>query len=234
MGYDLDPITGGAFGNVWKCTYNDGTRSIAVAVKGFRFTVNKETSKICQSIGETGERDGHLEKTEYPNVMEFMGVAFGFGLSMVLVAPWAANGTLTDHLEKRWSTITSAEELSLYNLALILTIPSPMEISLGLTFLSSGIYRMHPRFRTIEHARRPADGTTYPAATATYPGAVRWTAPELLLSDDLQPTTLGDIYSLGSIMLRVLSGKVSLRYYSIIYVFIVRFTGWIVAAHSHS
>ncbi|KAG1874453.1 kinase-like domain-containing protein [Suillus subluteus] len=51
-------------------------------------------------------------------------------------------------------------------------------------------------------------GSTYLAATAMYPGAVRWTAPELLLSDDIQPTTLSDIYSLGSIMLQVLSGKV--------------------------
>ncbi|KAG1874454.1 hypothetical protein F4604DRAFT_745126 [Suillus subluteus] len=24
--YGLDPVAGGAFGNVWKCTYNDGTR----------------------------------------------------------------------------------------------------------------------------------------------------------------------------------------------------------------
>jgi serine/threonine protein kinase len=46
-------------------------------------------------------------------------------------------------------------------------------------------------------------GSTYLAATAMYPGAVRWTAPELLLSDDVQPTTLSDIYSLGSIMLQV-------------------------------
>lgn len=46
-------------------------------------------------------------------------------------------------------------------------------------------------------------GSTYLAATAMYPGAVRWTAPELLLSDDVQPTTLSDIYSLGSIMHQV-------------------------------
>jgi len=51
-------------------------------------------------------------------------------------------------------------------------------------------------------------GSTYLAASAMYPGAVRWTAPEFLLSDDVQPTTLSDIYSLGSIMLQVLSGKV--------------------------
>lgn len=46
-------------------------------------------------------------------------------------------------------------------------------------------------------------GMTYLAATVMHPGAVRWTAPELLESDDLQPTTLSDIYSLGSIMLQV-------------------------------
>ncbi|KAG1748007.1 uncharacterized protein EDB91DRAFT_53551 [Suillus paluster] len=50
--YGLDPIAGGAFGNVWKCTYDDGTRCIAVAVKGFRFKVNKQTSKVRQSIDD--------------------------------------------------------------------------------------------------------------------------------------------------------------------------------------
>lgn len=43
--------------------------------------------------------------------MEFMGIAFGFGPSTALVAPWAENGTLTDHLDKCWSTITSIEQL---------------------------------------------------------------------------------------------------------------------------
>lgn len=28
--YGLDPVAGGAFGNVWKCTYNDGFRCTAV------------------------------------------------------------------------------------------------------------------------------------------------------------------------------------------------------------
>lgn len=28
--YGLDPVAGGAFGNVWKCTYDDGVRCITV------------------------------------------------------------------------------------------------------------------------------------------------------------------------------------------------------------
>ncbi|KAG1748006.1 kinase-like domain-containing protein [Suillus paluster] len=147
---------------------------------------------------------GIWRRLSHPNVMEFMGVAFGFGLSMALVAPWAANGTLTDHLEKHWSTITSVEQL-------IHSYPNNPVTHGDLTgsnvlilwdmtacIADFGLSSMLGDLQT---------GTTYLAATAMYPGAVRWTAPELLLSDDLQPTTLSDIYSLGSIMLQVLSGK---------------------------
>jgi len=160
---------------------------------------------------------GIWRRLSHPNVMEFMGIAFGFGLTIALVAPWAENGTLTDHLEKRWSTITTAEQLSLLD-----------DIASGLSYLHS--YTINP----ITHGDLTGSnvlilrnmtaciadfglssmlgdlqaGKTYLAATAMYPGAVRWTAPELLESDDLQPTTLSDIYSLGSIMLQVLSGKV--------------------------
>jgi hypothetical protein len=56
---------------------------------------------------------GIWRRLSHPNVMEFMGIAFGFGLTIALVAPWAENGTLTDHLEKRWSTITTTEQLTL-------------------------------------------------------------------------------------------------------------------------
>lgn len=209
--YGLDPIAGGAFGNVWKCTYNDGTRCIPVAVKGFRFQVNKNTSKRLR------REMGIWRRLNHPNVMEFMGYAFGFGVSMSLVAPWAANGTLTDCLEKSWLIITIADQLSLLD-----------DIVSGLTYLHS--YPNNPVTHgdlTGSNVLILADmtaciadfglssmlgdlqtGSTYLAATAMYPGAVRWTAPELLLSDDVQPTTLSDIYSLGSIMLQVLSGKV--------------------------
>lgn len=209
--YGLDPIAGGAFGNVWKCTYNDGTRCIPVAVKGFRFQVNKKTSKRLR------REMGIWRRLNHPNVMEFMGYAFGFGVSMALVAPWAANGTLTDYLEKSWLIITIADQLSLLD-----------DIVSGLTYLHC--YPNNPVTHgdlTGSNVLILADmtaciadfglssmlgdlqtGSTYLAATAMYPGAVRWTAPELLLSDDVQPTTLSDIYSLGSIMLQVLSGKV--------------------------
>lgn len=209
--YGLDPVAGGASGNVWKCTYDDGDRCMPVAVKGFRFQVNKKTMKRLR------REMGIWRRLNHPNVMEFMGYAFGFGISMALVAPWAVNGTLTDYLEKSWSIITVADQLSLLD-----------HIVSGLTYLHS--YPNNPvthgdltgsnvliledmtaciaDFGLSSMLGELQTGSTYLAATAMYPGAVRWTAPELLLSDDVQPTTLSDIYSLGSIMHQVLSGRV--------------------------
>lgn len=209
--YGLDPIAGGAFGNVWKCTYDDGTRCIPVAVKGFRFQINRNTSKRLR------REMGIWRRLNHPNVMEFIGYAFGFGISMALVAPWAVNGTLTNYLEKSWSIITIADQLSLLD-----------DIVSGLTYLHS--YPNNPvthgdltgsnvlilgdktaciaDFGLSSMLGDLQTGSTYLAASAMYPGAVRWTAPEFLLSDDVQPTTLSDIYSLGSIMLQVLSGRV--------------------------
>lgn len=94
-------------------------------MKGFRFQVNKKTLKVCQSTDHPYTQPdsyasqrlrremGIWRRLNHPNVMEFMGYAFGFGISMALVAPWAANGTLTDCLAKSWSIITVADQLSL-------------------------------------------------------------------------------------------------------------------------
>ncbi|KAG1754107.1 kinase-like domain-containing protein [Suillus occidentalis] len=53
-------------------------------------------------------------------------------------------------------------------------------------------------------------GMTYLAKLTGHPGALRWAAPELLFGEESDPaaTTRSDMYSFGSIMLQVLTGKV--------------------------
>ncbi|KAG2345865.1 kinase-like protein [Suillus weaverae] len=164
---------------------------------------------------------GIWRRLNHPNVMEFMGYAFGFGVSMALVAPWAANGTLTDCLEKirrhrLWSHLLSVSlDLSLIHSEYNSTVHSypnnPVthgDLTGSNVLVLGDMTACIADFGLSSMLGDLQIGSTYLAATAMYPGAVRWTAPELLLSDDVQPTTLSDIYSLGSIMLQVLSGKI--------------------------
>ncbi|KAG1887185.1 kinase-like domain-containing protein, partial [Suillus subluteus] len=53
-------------------------------------------------------------------------------------------------------------------------------------------------------------GMTYLAKSSCHPGAVRWTAPELLAGEEPASaiTTQSDIYSFGNIFLQVLTGNV--------------------------
>lgn len=56
---------------------------------------------------------------------------------------------------------------------------------------------------------RPVLGQSHLVATSIHPGAIRYAAPELILSDDVigPPLEKTDIYSLGCVMLQILSGR---------------------------
>ncbi|KAG1905427.1 fungal-specific transcription factor domain-containing protein [Suillus fuscotomentosus] len=57
-------------------------------------------------------------------------------------------------------------------------------------------------------------GMTYLARMSCHPGAVRWTAPEILSGEESASaaTTQSDMYSFGSIMLQVLTGDIPWRH----------------------
>ncbi|KAG1830476.1 kinase-like domain-containing protein [Suillus subalutaceus] len=57
---------------------------------------------------------------------------------------------------------------------------------------------------------QPHIGQSHLVATSIHPGAVRYAAPELVLSDDVRDLGLvekTDIYSFGCVMLQILSGR---------------------------
>ncbi|KAG1723321.1 hypothetical protein EDB19DRAFT_364496 [Suillus lakei] len=56
---------------------------------------------------------------------------------------------------------------------------------------------------------RPLLGRSYLAATSIHPGAIRYAAPELFLSDDVcdLPLEKTDLYSFGCVMFQILSGR---------------------------
>lgn len=155
-----------------------------------------------------------------------MGTTRDFSLSVALVAPWIINGNLTSFLSQH------NEILGLHDQLLLLR-----DIAAGLDYLHTFSFTVddgQTYFNPVVHgdltsnnvligsdrtafladfglsgtlARFP--GMSYLAMSRHRPGALRWTAPELLSAEDSASafTTQSDIYSFGSIMLQVLTGN---------------------------
>ncbi|OJA15495.1 hypothetical protein AZE42_07635 [Rhizopogon vesiculosus] len=51
----MDPISGGAFGDVWRCSYNADGISAPVAVKAFKFSVDYGLKRVTRT------RNWHFE-----------------------------------------------------------------------------------------------------------------------------------------------------------------------------
>ncbi|KIJ06544.1 hypothetical protein PAXINDRAFT_103317 [Paxillus involutus ATCC 200175] len=138
-------------------------------------------------------------RLENENILPFYGVAFGFGPLPALVCPWAANGTLHQYLMDHG-------DLDLLDRLKLLC-----DMANGLDYLH-GQKVIHGDL-TSANVLINAEflGTSY--FTDSSRGHVRWAAPELfdLANYDTPRAILNektDIYSFGSLMLQVLSGKV--------------------------
>ncbi|KAG0695364.1 kinase-like domain-containing protein [Suillus ampliporus] len=132
-----------------------------------------------------------------------------------LVSPWMPNGTLNAYLASN-----RVNELTVLDRSRMLE-----DVSAGLRYLHS-VHIMHGDITGANilidkrgHARlidfglstivRPLVGQSHLAATSIRPGAIRYAAPELIVSEDvdLGPLVKTDIYSFGCVMLQVLSGR---------------------------
>ncbi|KAG1730104.1 kinase-like domain-containing protein [Suillus paluster] len=161
---------------------------------------------------------GILKNLRHDNIVPLWGIATGFGRMpelRCLVSPWMPNGTLNAYLACNHQHLTVLDRSHMLE-----------DVSAGLYYLHS-VDVVHGDMTGANilideggHARlidfglstitRPLPGQSHLAATSIRAGAIRYTAPEIFLSDDVRD--LGylektDIYSFGCIMLQVLSGR---------------------------
>ncbi|KAG1723356.1 kinase-like domain-containing protein [Suillus paluster] len=216
-----DPVSGGTFGNIYKCIYHGTEGDIDVAVKAFR-----------PQFFNTGmmfafERElGIWKRLRHHNILKFMGTTRDFGPPVALVAPWVDNDTLTSFLNNNSKTLTRRDRLLLLR-----------DIAAGLHYLHTFSFAVdgHTYSNPVVHGDLTGNnvligsdrtayladfglsgtltklpGMTYLAKMSRHPGAVRWAAPELLSVEESGSaiTTQSDIYSFGSVMLQVLTGVV--------------------------
>ncbi|KAG1781232.1 kinase-like domain-containing protein [Suillus placidus] len=213
----LYPVSGGGFGDVWKCNYNRDANGISdlVAVKVFKLPERYDLETINRKISR---EIGILKILRHNNIVPLWGIATGFGrISELrcLVSPWMPNGTLNTYLASNHNVLTVLDRSRMLE-----------DVSAGLRYLHS-VPVMHGDITGANilidkggHARlidfglstitQPLLGQSHLAATSIRPGAIRYAAPELVLSDDVRD--LGsvektDIYSFGCVMLQILSGR---------------------------
>ncbi|KAF8437614.1 kinase-like domain-containing protein [Boletus edulis BED1] len=166
----------------------------------------------------------------HANVLPLFGTTVGFGRFPAMVCPWVENGTLTVYLEDRYHSLSAIKVLGLLD-----------NVASGLRYrefhsrcvvhgdLSGSNVLIRENGRAciadfgLSMLLTELGGSTF-AASSHARGTLRWTAPELLdlevpedgmeeESQRVAPTTQSDVYSFGSIMLQILSGKMPYHYY---------------------
>ncbi|KAF8119555.1 kinase-like domain-containing protein [Boletus edulis] len=206
----------GYFGDVYKCLYNGRM----VAVKAFRF-------KFRVDSGGMARRElGIWRRLDHPNIVPFLGIATGFGVSgsTSLVSSWMCNGTLERFLQK-YENLELGLELGHRLRLVVLTIVHSFTLSTGSSDSTNPILHgdLNPANVLLDddYTARLVDfgyasmvgeipeALIYLRRSTQRPGALRWIAPEQVSSnsESVCRTTEIDVYSFGCIALQVLSGK---------------------------
>ncbi|KAG1750867.1 kinase-like domain-containing protein [Suillus lakei] len=168
---------------------------------------------------------GIWKRLRHSNILKFMGTTSDFGPSVALVAPWINNGTLTSFLNQNNKTLKLRDRLLLlrdiaaglnYLHTFSLTEDGHTDLNpvvhgdiTGTNVLIDGDRKAYLADFGLSGTLKKLTGITYLAKMSCHPGAVRWAAPELLSGEEpaSAATTQSDMYSFGSIMLQVLTGK---------------------------
>jgi serine/threonine protein kinase len=151
-------------------------------------------------------------RLHHENIARILGVTSGFGYpakSISLVSNWFANGTLTIFLASRYDTFNHRQQLELLQgiAAGVLYLHTSGVVHGNLSGNNVLIDSWGKACLTDFGLSTICGGLAQSAVYIGSPGAIRWAAPELIIGTGQHSTFESDIYSFGSIMLQVFSGK---------------------------
>jgi len=163
-------------------------------------------------------------KLEHECVLPLYGISFDFGRFPAMVCPWLEGGTLSQYLERH-------ETLPLHTrLQLLSNIADGLHYLHGCGIVHGDLTGSNVLVKDngkaclsdfgLSRILMDATGSSY-YLTSTVMGSVRWAAPELFEIEEhhskepvhVVPSPQSDVYSFGSTMLQVLTGKVPYHYY---------------------
>ncbi|KAL0570232.1 hypothetical protein V5O48_011740 [Marasmius crinis-equi] len=208
---------GGGFADVWKATWYDGDRQVKVAVKALR---SRGAPGQEEKLRKRLERELKVWKNlDHRNLVGLYGTVSDFGPYESMVCPWLENGTVTRYMERCGDILSMTDRLQLL-----------CEVAEGLNYLHSfdivhgdltgsnvlidGDGRARLGDFGLSSLMADFDGCHYSSHLG---GAVRWADASLYMirhEEDRIPvlTTCSDIYSLGSVILEILSGRIPYHY----------------------
>ncbi|KAF8550663.1 kinase-like protein, partial [Imleria badia] len=166
-------------------------------------------------------------RLNHTNVLSLLGTTTKFGPFLAMVCPWLENGTLTSYLGRCCADLEIQQILALiHDVASGLQYLHSQSVVHGDLSGSNVLIGANGRACIADFGLSTIldeiGGSTFATSSTGKPrGTLRWAAPELLglvdhgdaKTQHTRPTMQSDIYSFGSIILQILSGKIPYHYY---------------------
>ncbi|KAL0946368.1 hypothetical protein HGRIS_012599 [Hohenbuehelia grisea] len=212
---DLYPCAHGGFSDVWVglWSYSDPTEARKVAVKVLRPQTYEEAEK--SKIDKRLQRElGVWQRLEHRNIVPLLGIVSDFGPYTSMVCPWMEQGNLIKYLEGDALLTLQTKFQVMHDVASGLHYLHSLSIVHG-DLTGSNVLISEDGTACLSDFGSSTiladqDSSYYTSCTHGNP---RWSAPEIYRTDGLPAiTTYSDIYSFGSIMLQVLSGRIPYHY----------------------
>ncbi|KAG1808531.1 kinase-like domain-containing protein [Suillus variegatus] len=204
------PHHASGFGDVWQCIWSASSSKsppVTVAIKAVRVLDSSETALLAKAARGLRREAQIWMRLLHDNVLPLEGITEEFGPLPAFVTPWMENGTLEDYLGREvglsWERkLSMVREIAaglqyLHGMRIVHGDLTPTNVLLG----SDG--RLCLGDFGLSTILAESDNATF---NSCHTANVRWTPPELV-EEAAKPTTSGDVYSYGCIMMQVFSGK---------------------------
>ncbi|KAJ8587862.1 kinase-like protein [Rhizopogon salebrosus TDB-379] len=201
----------GGFSDVWKCFWIG--ENIPVAVTAIRIPGDiKDREKKSRRLCLEAQIWATLDDV---HILPLLGITWGFGPLPALVCPWVENGHLTGYLELNHGNLSVGRRFHILHglVSAVSYLHSRGVIHGDITGSSVLINGQgEPLLADFRLSFLGMELTESSYSSSCKPGNVRWAAPELFIDlpdgSSCRACVKSDIYSVGCVMLQVLSGRV--------------------------